>query len=1069
METIADVFDLFSTIRIDMGAYDADMDAARQRMRQLQQEFDSARFTVNVDVSRYNGQLDSARRNTADTTDEVRRLQQEITRLQSVQDNAGGGLSATELIGGFTLSGLLSKGAEALISGLTSAVGESINLASDLIEVQNVVDVTFEDSAETINAWAQSASSAYGLTETRAKQYSSTLGAMLKSMGIADNQVAQMSMDMAGLAADMASFYNLDHDTAFEKIRSGISGETEPLKALGINMSVANMNAYALSQGMDKTYDKMTQAEQATLRYQYLLEATKDAQGDFARTGDSYSNELRKLETNLDRIKTTFGTGLMQVVTPALAMLNGVLSDKTYQQTEAERILSEQRQALTDSEVAYASALNIVNAMRDMESEGGDAVKSTDAWRDALESLKQVMPGLAQYVDLTTDAITGNTDAVDAYVNSIRNLNNASIYDENVNSAKQAVQDAQNRLEQAKSQKSVISFQIEASSSEDVLATYRNSRDQLFEEFKGLFADWDYGNTWEEFTASNAYRDYVLGSKGSWINALKSPIRSPEQIAKLREVEAAQEKYENPAVDSQIKADEKTAEIEALEKELAELTEAYKVATAERDAYYASDEGKAGKLQLEFQQAADAEMDALDALINAYENVDTIRADTLSNMQKQYRGVASGMGFMVKHTQDEMEELLRTTYSAENVMGWWGGNADALNNYNNSLKMAQEAGVDSGILQNLLTYSTENDAILARILSIANDPEALAQLNADYQRSREAEQAIAETATEIALGNNEDYQEAVQAVQDFYDAFNQADSITTAMAQNNEAALAGIDAYGKAIEEKLALYTPMLQQLYGITPTTGLTQYSDFGGQYSTNVSDTTADNNAQNAQFEKATVVPIDVDYSKLSPYVEKPKLIQPAFPREYETHTYADSAMIGDKPVNAGIGAPGTESIPAVGESAFETLAAAIKDASNIKIDFVRDEFLSDVLDKAYTTYDNPFETATSAIEVSNAIADDGQREAFVQNAIDKFASKIEEITQQTNFAEAPNLFAQPDNVLKVEVVNPEAIATNPTIENTFSVDGEAIATAIAPRVNGSIGSGMRVNLMRTKWGDY
>lgn len=1053
-----------------MGAYDADMDAARQRMRQLQQEFDSARFTVNVDVSRYNGQLDSARRNTADTTDEVRRLQQEITRLQSVQDNAGGGLSATELIGGFTLSGLLSKGAEALISGLTSAVGESINLASDLIEVQNVVDVTFEDSADTINAWAQSASSAYGLTETRAKQYSSTLGAMLKSMGIADNQVAQMSMDMAGLAADMASFYNLDHDTAFEKIRSGISGETEPLKALGINMSVANMNAYALSQGMDKTYDKMTQAEQATLRYQYLLEATKDAQGDFARTGDSYSNELRKLETNLDRIKTTFGTGLMQVVTPALAMLNGVLSDKTYQQTEAERILSEQRQALTDSEVAYASALNIVNAMRDMESEGGDAVKSTDAWRDALESLKQVMPGLAQYVDLTTDAITGNTDAVDAYVNSIRNLNNASIYDENVNSAKQAVQDAQNRLEQAKSQKSVISFQIEASSSEDVLATYRNSRDQLFEEFKGLFADWDYGNTWEEFTASNAYRDYVLGSKGSWINALKSPIRSPEQIAKLREVEAAQEKYENPAVDSQIKADEKTAEIEALEKELAELTEAYKVATAERDAYYASDEGKAGKLQLEFQQAADAEMDALDALVNAYENVNTVRADTLSNMQKQYRGVASGMGFMVKHTQDEMEELLRTTYSAENVMGWWGGNADALNNYNNSLKMAQEAGVDSGILQNLLTYSTENDAILARILSIANDPEALAQLNADYQRSREAEQAIAETATEIALGNNEDYQEAVQAVQDFYDAFNQADSITTAMAQNNEAALAGIDAYGKAIEEKLALYTPMLQQLYGITPTTGLTQYSDFGGQYSTNVSDTTADNNSKNAQFEKTTVVPIDVDYSKQpSPYVEKPKLIQPAFPREYETHTYAESAMIGDKPVNAGIGAPGTESVPAVGESAFETLAAAIKDASNIKIDFVRDEFLSDVLDKAYTTYDNPFETATSAIEVSNAIADDGQREAFVQNAIDKFASKIEEITQQTNFAEAPNLFAQPDNVLKVEVVNPEAIATNPTIENTFSVDGEAIATAIAPRVNGSIGSGMRVNLMRTKWGDY
>lgn len=1065
-----------------MGAYDADMDAARQRMRQLQQEFDSARFTVNVDVSRYNGQLDSARRNTADTTDEVRRLQQEITRLQSVQDNAGGGLSATELIGGVTLSGLLAKGAEAFISGLTSAIGESINLASDLVEVQNVVDVTFKDSAETINAWAQSAYSAYGLTETKAKQYSSTLGAMLKSMGIADNQVAQMSMDMAGLAADMASFYNLNHDIAFEKIRSGISGETEPLKALGINMSVANMNAYALSQGMDKTYDKMTQAEQATLRYQYLLEATKDAQGDFARTGDSYSNELRKLETNLDRIKTTFGKGLLQVVTPALAMLNGLLSDKTYQQTEAERILSEQRQALTDSEVAYASALNIVNAMRDMESEGGDAVKSTDAWRDALESLKQVMPGLAQYVDLTTDAIMGNTDAVDAYVNSIHDLQIASVFEETVANAESVVQKTKNELEQALALKATLEFKLETANTEEVKSVYKSKRDELFAELKSSFDDWTYGDTWEEFVASDAYRKYSSLHNGQmdlggafWL-ALTNPMRTtPQQDKLISEITALNESYLYPEGDLQAQLDAQNAYIAELEQNLAELENAYGVATAERDAYYASDEGKAGKLQLEFQQATDAEMDALDALINAYENANTIRADTLTDMQKQYRGVASGMGFMVKHTKDEMEELLRTTYSKENISSWWGDNAIVLNTYNEQLKQAQANGVDVGILQNLLTYSTENEAILAQILEMSQDPEALAQLNADYQRSREAEQAIAETATEIALGNNGDYQEAVQAVHDFYDAFNQADSITTSMAQNNEAALAGIDAYGKAIEEKLALYTPMLQQLYGITPTTGLTQYSDFGGQYSTNVSDTTADNNAKNARIEKATVVPIDVDYSKqtsqTSPYLEKPMLIQPAFPREYEMHTYAQSAMMDEdeKPVNAGIGAPGTGSIPAVGESAFATLSAAIKDASNIKIDFVRDDFLSDVLDKAYTTYDNPFETATSAIEVSSAIADDGQREAFVQNAIDKFASKIEEITQQTNFVEAPNLFAQPDNVLKVEVVNPEAMATNPTIENTFSVDGEAIATAIAPRVNGSIGSGMRVNLMRTKWGDY
>ena len=88
-----------------------------------------------------------------------------------------------------------------------------------------------------------------------------------------------MSTSMAGLAGDMASFYNLDYDTAFEKLRSGISGETEPLKQLGINMSVANLEAYALARGITTSYNKMTQAQQATLRYNYLMSVTADAGG----------------------------------------------------------------------------------------------------------------------------------------------------------------------------------------------------------------------------------------------------------------------------------------------------------------------------------------------------------------------------------------------------------------------------------------------------------------------------------------------------------------------------------------------------------------------------------------------------------------------------------------------------------------------------------------------------------------------------------------------------------------------------------------------------------------------
>lgn len=199
---------------------------------------------------------------------------------------------------------------------------EAVSAASDLQEVQNVVDVTFGSGANQIEAWAKAAGSQFGLTETQAKRFTSTLGAMMKSAGLSGNKIVDMSTDLAGLAADMASFYNLDFDTAFQKIRSGISGETEPLKQLGINMSVANLEAFALQQGLTKTFSQMDQGEQTMLRYQYLMQATADAQGDFSRTSDGYANSVRKLQTNVDQLKTTLGKGFIDIVTEATGFIN---------------------------------------------------------------------------------------------------------------------------------------------------------------------------------------------------------------------------------------------------------------------------------------------------------------------------------------------------------------------------------------------------------------------------------------------------------------------------------------------------------------------------------------------------------------------------------------------------------------------------------------------------------------------------------------------------------------------------------------------------------------------------
>ena len=197
----------------------------------------------------------------------------------------------------------------------------AVGVASDLNEVQNVVDTTFgTEGAIKVNEWARNAAEAFGESELQAKQFTSTLGAMFKSMGVGQADMEEMSMSLAGLAGDMASFYNLDPSEAFEKLRSGISGETEPLKQLGINMSVVNLEAFAMSEGITKSYQEMTQAEQATLRYQYIMSATADAQGDFADTSDSLANQQRILQLEIQTLAAEIGQDLMPVAQEILTI-----------------------------------------------------------------------------------------------------------------------------------------------------------------------------------------------------------------------------------------------------------------------------------------------------------------------------------------------------------------------------------------------------------------------------------------------------------------------------------------------------------------------------------------------------------------------------------------------------------------------------------------------------------------------------------------------------------------------------------------------------------------------------
>lgn len=249
------------------------------------------------------------------------------TRVDTKGFNKGVGnmqKSVTGLIGSISKIGAavgLAFGVKALID----FGKEAVNLASDLEEVQNVVDTVFGNMAGSIEEFSKDAITQFGLSELSAKKYSSTMGAMLKSMGFDTARALEMSTRLTGLAGDIASFYNLTSEEAFGKIRSGISGETEPLKQLGINLSVANLEAYALAEGITKSYNAMSQQEQAMLRYNYLLKTTSDAQGDFARTSDSWSNQLKLLTEQFNSLKAILGKTFINVFKPLISSINTVM------------------------------------------------------------------------------------------------------------------------------------------------------------------------------------------------------------------------------------------------------------------------------------------------------------------------------------------------------------------------------------------------------------------------------------------------------------------------------------------------------------------------------------------------------------------------------------------------------------------------------------------------------------------------------------------------------------------------------------------------------------------------
>lgn len=276
------------------------------------------------------------------------------------------------------------------IRGLANLGKSAIGFGSAITEIENVVDVSFGSMADEAYKFASTAKEQFGLSELAAKQYSGTMMAMMKSSGVAQDAASKMSISLAGLAGDIASFYNIDTDTAFQKIRAGISGEIEPLRQLGINLSVANMEAYALSRGITTSYNAMSQAEKVALRYNYLMSATGDVQGDFARTSGTWANQVRLLTLNFQSLSAVIGQGLIAGILPAIKALNALMSKFM----QAANVFRNFMYVLMGKKLkgSQSGVSDIVSNLGGIETAGDDASSGLD---DATSSAKKLKKALS--------------------------------------------------------------------------------------------------------------------------------------------------------------------------------------------------------------------------------------------------------------------------------------------------------------------------------------------------------------------------------------------------------------------------------------------------------------------------------------------------------------------------------------------------------------------------------------------------------------------------------------------------------------------------------------------------
>ena len=676
---------------------------------------------------------------------------------------------------------------------------DALQAASDLQEVQNVVDVTFGDNASKIEKWAKSAADQFGLTETQAKRFTSTMGAMLKSSGLAGDEIVNMSTDLAGLAADMASFYNLDFDTAFQKIRSGISGETEPLKQLGINMSVANLNAFALQQGLEKTFEQMDQGEQTMLRYQYMMSVTSDAQGDFARTSDGYANSLRRAESAVEGIKAKLGEFLIGPAANALNWVNEflgsltaepertVLDDfkeievdtagklaelqKTYDTAKSiiEIIDEIEQQTVTLTDGSTVSFAELFKDIGNVEASGGDVREYLESlgvdvdnvlyeynkWKEATRQLTNTVPALTSVIDSETGAIDGGTEALKKNLDEWKSTEEKKLLWTAYYAKARA-------LEEKKAEMHL--YELEAMGAEKAIQRAKEAYDKAYKDAGG----------------AQFYIEYV--DKAGKYALTKEDVEKYNQLAQLqRDIEDATER----SAKAQEEFNRQTNDFVDAEQELADEYDALIELTGEEEKAL-KEAGKAagdfaGKTEDAWKKSTNGAAEALKALADYVQGVRDSTEQAVNSVVKGFEQIKRPTQELTEQRSKLIEEQNALDKSAKDYQQKWDaiqekiddvnekiekfepkGMKDALTSqlafmqeYMVNLEKARQMGLSNELLASLSDGTPESAEYLMQLVA---DPTAAKEIDALYKQVQERKKEFTDELTQQQLTADQVYQ-----------------------------------------------------------------------------------------------------------------------------------------------------------------------------------------------------------------------------------------------------------------------------------------------------------------------